>query len=62
MRKLYKTFFLTPDDVGMRRYNVEEIAMRMKRSESVDQSSLLEFAKAVKFFLDENDDENNKKT
>lgn len=53
MLNLYKTLFLSPDDVGMRGYKIEEIANRMKRSENVDQSSLIDFARTVQLFLDE---------
>ena len=34
-------------------YTLEEIAKRMRRTENVDQSSLIEFAKMINFLLDD---------
>lgn len=56
MQKLYSKLFLSPDDVGMRGYNIDEIAIRMKRSEDIDQSSLIDFARNVNLFLEIDDD------
>ena len=47
MPKLFSHFLLTPKDVGMEHYSVQEIAKMMEPVESVDVSSLYEFAQTI---------------
>lgn len=45
-------FYLTPRDVGMQIYSVEDIAKRMVRDESIGPSeSLVEFGKTVNWLM-----------
>ena len=59
MRKLCRILFNSPEDVGVQKYKIDEIAERMKRSDNIDQSSLIEFAKTVGLLLDSDHDAEN---
>lgn len=60
MRNLFKRLFITPEDLGMQKYSVHEIANKMERSDEVDESSLMEFAKTVHVLLEsDKEDKNN---
>ncbi len=52
MPKLYSHFVLSPKDVGIEHYSVQEIAKMMEPVEHVDDAGLYEFAFAVHEFFE----------
>lgn len=47
MRSIFSLFLLSAEDVGIKKYSLEEIAKRMEPTEDYEQESLKEFGCAV---------------